>query len=407
VANHPQVSVMHQEILLSLARYTFLLKVQAQANYEKDKDSRKQIDFAWLKLEKIASCSPSTSSLTSWVTNLVKEQFIIFSSKMANTDVFCQSGGGQKGQEVRLFTLWDENDKTQTKHGSICQFWAGLTYTGKTSAAVAKGTNHSFKKFGLPGKKISGCCGDSGAGTPESYAKLLDTLGIWHQHAAADSCGLHDLQSAFRPALQYYVGVGGLDLQNAIQLLHTMFALYMELKKGWKKIVRAVWKKIRGTEVMPENLPNTEDAPKDVTQAMQEPLVTRWWTIGSLAQFASKYLDFLLLMAKACCNMTKTDVRENIIAPNLLSLASSDWILADIYLLAGVTKFWLNPHMRWYQGSDPHIGTPGFLCFHRQVRYFLMMEDLKKMEKSWREMEEFEQFSKKLLTMNPRQKKLK
>ena len=117
-----------------------------------------------------------------------------------------------------------------------------------------------------------------------------------------------------------------------------MFALYQELKKGWKKIVRAVWKKVRGTEVMPENLLDSEDAPKDVTQAMQEPLVTRWWTIGSLAQFATKYLDFLLLMAKACCNMTKTDQKENIIASNLLSLASSDWIVADIYHIAGVAK---------------------------------------------------------------------
>jgi hypothetical protein len=84
-----------------------------------------------------------------------------------------------------------------------------------------------------------------------------------------------------------------------------MFALCMELKKGWKKIVRAVWKKLRGTEVMPENLLDTKDAPKDVTQAMQEPLVTRWWMIGSLAQFVSTYPYFLLLMAKACCNMTK------------------------------------------------------------------------------------------------------
>jgi hypothetical protein len=45
VASLPQVSVIHQEILISLAWYTFLLEVQAQANYEKDKDSRKQIDF--------------------------------------------------------------------------------------------------------------------------------------------------------------------------------------------------------------------------------------------------------------------------------------------------------------------------------------------------------------------------
>jgi hypothetical protein len=159
---------------------------------------------------------------------------------------------------------------------------------------------------------------------------------------------------------------------------------------------------------MPDNLLDSEDAPKHLTQAMQEPLVTRWWTIGSLAQFATKYLDFFLLMAKACCNMTKTDVRENIIASNLLSLASSDWIVADIYLIAGVAKSWLNPHMRWYQGSDPNIKTPGFLSFHRQVRYFLMMENLKKIENSWREMDEFSALATKLHTMtNLTQKKLK
>ncbi len=161
--------------------------------------------------------------------------------------MFCQSDGGQKGQEVRLFTLLDESDKRTSKHGTTYQFWAGLTYTGKTSAAVAEGTNHSFQKFGHPpSQKISGCCGDSGTGTPKSYANSLDALGIWHQHAAADSCRLHDLQSAFQPVLQHFVGVGGLESRNAIQLLHTMFALYKELKKGWKKIVRAVWKKSMG-----------------------------------------------------------------------------------------------------------------------------------------------------------------
>jgi hypothetical protein len=160
--------------------------------------------------------------------------------------------------------------------------------------------------------------------------------------------------------------------------------------------------KVCGTEVMPDNLLDAE-----VTSAAQEPLLTLWQTIGSLAHFATKCLDFLLLLAKACCKMTKTDVRENVVASNLLSLASSDWILANVCLIAGVAKSWLKPHMRWHQSSDPHIGTLGFLCFHRQVRCFLMMEDLKKMEMSLRKMEDFEQFSKKLFTMNPTLKKLK
>ncbi len=134
-ASHPQVSVIHQEILISLARYTFLLEVKAQANCEKD---GKNIDFSWLQLSSLANCSPSASSLTSWVTELAQEQFIIFSAKMENSNVFCQSDGGQKGQEVRLFTLLDDSDKTNSEHGSICQFWAGCHYPGKTSDAVAE-----------------------------------------------------------------------------------------------------------------------------------------------------------------------------------------------------------------------------------------------------------------------------
>jgi hypothetical protein len=109
-ASHPQVSVMHQEVLIALDRYTFLLEVQAQANYEKDR--RKLLDFYWLKLENVAGCSPSASSLTNWVTELAQEQFmILFGAKMENSNVFCQSDGGQKGQEVRSFTLLDESDK--------------------------------------------------------------------------------------------------------------------------------------------------------------------------------------------------------------------------------------------------------------------------------------------------------
>jgi hypothetical protein len=125
------------------------------------------------------------------------------------------------------------------------------------------------------------------------------------------------------------------------------------------------------------------------------------WLLASIRHQTSK---IFLLMAKACCNVTKIDQKENIRASNLLSLASSDWIIANIYLIAGVAKSWLNLLMWWYQGLDLNVGTPGFLFFYRQVQYFLMLEDLEKIEDSWREMDEF----KKLLTMtNPKQKQLK
>jgi hypothetical protein len=70
-----------------------------------------------------------------------------------------------------------------------------------------------------------------------------------------------------------------------ILLLHTMFALYKELKKGWKKIVRAFWKKVCGTESMPKNLLDSRDAPQrcDTSDARIAPyLMIHNWLFGSI-----------------------------------------------------------------------------------------------------------------------------
>jgi hypothetical protein len=107
----------------------------------------------------------------------------------------------------------DETDTTESKNGVICEFWADLTYTGKTSDEVAAGTNHSLQKFGHPTKQINGSTSDSGAGTPESYASACAKIGIWHEQGISDSCGLHDLQSVFCLAMQQFVGEGGLHLK--------------------------------------------------------------------------------------------------------------------------------------------------------------------------------------------------
>jgi hypothetical protein len=159
---------------------------------------------------------------------------------------------------------------------------------------------------------------------------------------------------------------------------------------------------------MPEDLLNSTDAPNDLLKAMQEPLITRWWTIGSLAILLSTHLEFFLLLAKGVCNMTKTIERDNVIASNLLSLASSEWIVGDVFFIGAIAKSWLNPHMKFFQGADPNIGEPGFLSYHRQVRFFLMMDDIIGMKRNWRGHEAFSKFASKVDEMtNERLKKLK
>jgi hypothetical protein len=85
------------------------------------------------------------------------------------TNVFRQLDGWQKGQEVRLVTIWDEDDKTKPPDGSVCQPWLDLTYPGKKSNGVAQGMKSLLKKFGTSEPKpLKGATADSGAGKPES-----------------------------------------------------------------------------------------------------------------------------------------------------------------------------------------------------------------------------------------------
>ena len=318
---------------------------------------------------------------------------MIFSYKMSGANLFCQSDGGQKGQEVRLFTIFDSKDKTESPDGTICQFWAGAPFPGKKSTDFAGAVRHSMQKFAiLTNKRLNGLTADSGSGTRESFAGSCRKIHIWGERATEDLCGLHDLQSVFRLALQQYVGEGGLEARNAIQLLHTIYSFYKELKERWTKAVRTVWKKVYGEEMPDDALDAVEDIPKDLLKVMQEPLITRWWTIAVLACKARRYLVFFVKMAKGVRNMTTTKEKENTIASNLLSLASSEWIVADVMLIASLSKLFLNNHMKWYQGSDPNIGRPGFLVFHRAVRYFLQLEDLQDAERSWETHELFREF---------------
>ena len=108
-ASHPQISVMYQELLISLARYTFLLEVKASVEYS---GKAKGVDVSFFNLDNVSNSSPCSTSLTNWVIELARDQVLIFSRKVDDCNLFCRSDGGQKGQEVRLFRLLDESYKS-------------------------------------------------------------------------------------------------------------------------------------------------------------------------------------------------------------------------------------------------------------------------------------------------------
>jgi hypothetical protein len=81
------------------------------------------MDLSFINLENVANSSPATTSLvTNWVTEMARDQYLIFSHKIKNPNTFCQSNGGQKAQEVRLFATFDPKDKSKADDGLICSF---------------------------------------------------------------------------------------------------------------------------------------------------------------------------------------------------------------------------------------------------------------------------------------------
>ena len=76
-------------------------------------------------------------------------------------------------------------------------------------------------------KKLDGITVDSGQGIPESLGKAMEHLDLTSNCFCVDSSGLNDLQSVLRYPILNCIRSGGLDSDDAIQLLHTMYALYI------------------------------------------------------------------------------------------------------------------------------------------------------------------------------------
>jgi hypothetical protein len=76
-------------------------------------------------LDQLSHCTPSAAAVQCWVLNLAITQEIIMARLVLQHRVFGQSDGGQKGQEVRVLSL--QNQET----GKIVEHWSRLTHCEK------------------------------------------------------------------------------------------------------------------------------------------------------------------------------------------------------------------------------------------------------------------------------------
>jgi hypothetical protein len=90
-------------------------KVQLAPQNESRKlifEGGKYVDFSLLALESACDSSPSERTLRHWLLDWEIENYLIHSQLVEKAPIFTQSDGGQKGQEVRLIYVWNDEKST-------------------------------------------------------------------------------------------------------------------------------------------------------------------------------------------------------------------------------------------------------------------------------------------------------
>mmetsp|Transcript_24365 Transcript_24365/g.45408 ORF Transcript_24365/g.45408 Transcript_24365/m.45408 type:complete len:223 (+) Transcript_24365:1276-1944(+) len=181
---------------------------------------------------------------------------------------------------------------------------------GKTGDSVALGAKYSLSKLGI--KVVHGVTVDSGCGTPESSLQVMTAIFLTYADSFADSCGLHDAMSVFRLPCKHFIGEGGVGNRNAVQLCHSVYDLFNVFKEKWsidtwKGTLESIWNDVRGADADRKLL-------DDLLVSIKEPLITRWWTIGSAAGFVRRYWFMIYRIARATVNDSWASDKESKIA---------------------------------------------------------------------------------------------
>ena len=223
---------------------------------------------------------------------------------------------------------------------------------------------HFFiKKF-----KFAGGSSDSGGGFTKKamkdaliVEKLADPLEYIHVN-----CTEHNDQTALRSACNKVYGTGGVDNRNILQLIHA-FADVQKAHEGTAQLIprmKSEFIHLRKTQ-----------PPLAFLKLMQEPILTRWKTVGEACRYIHNYLDVLVSLCESLCKMKGTAANSQIgkCASDFLSLAKHEEIIIDLAFLSDFDKEFFQNHMEFNRFTDKHIGSSGFIAHHHLGKYFYIM----------------------------------
>ena len=117
---------------------------------------------------------------------------------------------------------------------------------------------------------------------------------------------------------------------------------------------------------------------------MSQPILTRWWTVGSGASYTFDCCLVLFHAAQTVINIYPSGSTPNDIASDLFAMMKDQHNFIDMCLIRTFNKAYINPHLDWFQSSDDLTSALGFQSHQVAVRCHLMDYDLRSMLTSGR-----------------------
>jgi len=380
-------------------------------------------NFPKCKEEQFSKAFPSDWLLRKHNWHQATRDAILLGNQLKTKRIYMASDKGNKkgiGHMAKVLCSWNTDDPNTIPF--VDTRMLDIDAAGGTHKECAEGINASMNKLKAHDNDsthlLAGQATDSGGGgTLEGLADALHAIGnvcAPREECLIASCSLHALQLQLGNAIKTTFGEGAPDKVNCMQLIHSAFRLQEPLNSDeWRHVLQkssdfvvsfdptsivtdqatidsmSVADQNRNKFLIKHNKvlafhPAFKKASADpdrlykqtVLQKMQQPILTRWWTVGVGSSFV---FDCCLALFHACqtvVNAHNSDRTPCMIASHLCSMMSDQENFIDVTLIRCFHKACMFPHFDWFQSCTDLSNTVGFQAHNAVGRCYLMNRNM-------------------------------
>jgi hypothetical protein len=329
-----------------------------------------------VEFDDLTSVCPSRATIHNCVIRTAANKLIVQYERLLKAKrkyIGCDKGAGIL---VKILFFWCVETK------QVSQINLDFDKSGDDAKDGAKAVKHALTKYIFDTNVdivlrhfIDGGLTDAGGGfTGKAMKKTLVKENLANSGIYIHIlCTSHNDQTNLRVAVELVYGPGGLDKRNVPQLIHAFSDLQgtFSSKEEITPCMTAAWKFVKGQDTNP---------PSDFLALMQEPILTRWGTVGVACQYVFRYFEILLVFCSALCASRPKKSTFSLCASNFKSLASEPDIVSDLAFLAEFDELFFANHMEFNHATDEGIGEAGHVSHHHLVRYYIKEKELEEIK---------------------------